>query len=61
MNPPWQKSSHCSEGEACVHIAPRTSTIHLTESSDPAQAILAATPAAFRALLSTLKKETPRV
>lgn len=61
MNLPWQKSSYCSEGEACVHIAPHTGTIHLTESSDPTRAILTATPTAFGALLLVLKKETARV
>ena len=32
----WQRSSYCSEGNSCVHIA------------------------AFTALLTTLKKESPR-
>ncbi|WP_369170396.1 DUF397 domain-containing protein [Streptomyces sp. R28] len=58
---PWQKSSYCGEGESCVHVAATpTETIHLTESSDPTGAILTATPATFHALLTTLKKETPR-
>ena len=36
MNPRWQKSSYCSEGDSCVHIATApTGTIHLTESGDP--------------------------
>ena len=58
----WQKSSYCSEGNSCVHVAttPTTGTIHLTESSDPTGAILKATPVSFRALLTTLKKETHR-
>jgi hypothetical protein len=58
----WQKSSYCGEGEACVHVATTAAeTIHLTESGDPARAILTATPAAFDALLGALKKESPRV
>jgi hypothetical protein len=57
----WQKSSHCSEGDSCVHIATTPKTIHLTESGDPRGAILTATPAAFDALLAVLKEETPRV
>ncbi|MFD7409048.1 DUF397 domain-containing protein [Streptomyces sp. NPDC059866] len=52
----WQKSSYCSEGASCVHVATTTETIHLTESSDPTGAILEATPAAFEALLTTLKE-----
>ncbi|WP_409471125.1 DUF397 domain-containing protein [Streptomyces sp. HC307] len=52
----WQKSSYCSEGNSCVHVATTTETIHLTESSDPTGAILKATPATFEALLATLKK-----
>lgn len=60
MNPRWQKSSYCSEGASCVHVAATTETIHLTESSDPHGAILDAHPAAFDALLAVLKKETHR-
>ncbi|MGI5376487.1 DUF397 domain-containing protein [Streptomyces sp. CA-251387] len=59
----WQKSSYCGEGESCVHVATTTETIRLTESSDPTGAILKATPAAFEALLTTLKtvkEETAR-
>ncbi|MET9835612.1 DUF397 domain-containing protein [Streptomyces sp. NPDC006385] len=54
----WQKSSYCSEGNSCVHVATTTETIHLTESSDPTGAILNVTPAAFTALLTTLKKKS---
>jgi hypothetical protein len=50
-----QKSSYCQEGEACVHISATPQTIHLTESADPTQAILSATPTAFGALLRTMK------
>ncbi|MCD7445467.1 MULTISPECIES: DUF397 domain-containing protein [Streptomyces] len=58
----WQKSTHCGEGESCVHVgaAPRTAKIHITESSDPTPSILTATPAAFDALLTALKKEPHR-
>ncbi|MFG2653162.1 DUF397 domain-containing protein [Streptomyces sp. NPDC048436] len=52
----WQKSSYCQEGDACVHVAASpTGTVHLTESADPTGAILTAQPAAFAALLRTLK------
>jgi len=53
----WQKSSYCQEGDACVHISASTTptTIHLTESADPAQTVLTTAPAAFGALLETLK------
>ncbi|WP_217243113.1 DUF397 domain-containing protein [Streptomyces sp. AC555_RSS877] len=54
--PLWQKSSYCQEGEACVHIsAPSPTTVHVTESADPAQAVLTADPVAFGALLGMLK------
>ncbi|WP_406476099.1 DUF397 domain-containing protein [Streptomyces sp. NBC_01615] len=57
----WQKSSYCSEGDSCVHVAGGDAgTIHLTESSDPSGAILGATPVAFDALIHTLKKEHRR-
>ncbi|WP_030673347.1 DUF397 domain-containing protein [Streptomyces cellulosae] len=58
----WQKSSYCAQGDSCVHVATTAAeTIRLTESADPARAILTATPAAFDALLAVLKKESPRV
>ena len=52
----WQKSSYCGQGESCVHISadPGPKAIHLTESADPAHAVLTATPAAFAALLHAL-------
>lgn len=56
----WQTSSYCGEGEACVHVAaPAAARIQLTESSDPAEAILTTTPAAFQTLLHTLKNKEP--
>ncbi|WP_200308728.1 DUF397 domain-containing protein [Streptomyces adelaidensis] len=51
----WQKSSHCQEGDACVHISADPTTIHLTESADPTQAVLNPTPSAFAALLHSLR------
>ncbi|MEU6231216.1 DUF397 domain-containing protein [Streptomyces sp. NPDC047042] len=59
MNLSWQKSSYCSEGNSCVHIATTPEGIHLTESGDPRGATLITTPAAFRTLLTTLKTDTP--
>ncbi len=62
MTPRWQKSSYCSEGASCIHIAttPTTPrTIHLTESGDPTGSILTTTPAAFRTLLTALKTDAP--
>ena len=49
-----QKSSYCGQGESCVHISAAHSTIHLTESADPAQTVLTTTPTSFAALLSML-------
>ncbi|WP_037678673.1 DUF397 domain-containing protein [Streptomyces griseus] len=60
MNARWQKSSHCSEGASCVHIATGPNRIHLTESGDPTESILTATPTAFASLLLILKKDSPR-
>ncbi|MFJ8827964.1 DUF397 domain-containing protein [Streptomyces sp. NPDC102467] len=61
-DPNWQKSSYCSEGNSCVHVSGDDTThIRVTESADPREAILTATPAAFAALLHTLKKSTPHV
>ncbi|MER6089359.1 DUF397 domain-containing protein [Streptomyces bluensis] len=51
----WQKSSYCAQGESCVHISATPTTIHLTESADPTQAVLSAPPAAFGALLRSVK------
>ncbi|UUU33168.1 DUF397 domain-containing protein [Streptomyces sp. CA-210063] len=54
------KSSHCQEGKACVHISADPTTIHLTESADPTQAVLDAAPSAFGALLRSLKESQHR-
>ncbi|MFF5002176.1 DUF397 domain-containing protein [Streptomyces phaeochromogenes] len=51
----WQKSSYCSEGDSCIHMASTAEAIHLTESGDPAHSILGATPQAFAALIHVLK------
>ncbi|MDQ0991707.1 DUF397 domain-containing protein [Streptomyces sp. V3I7] len=56
----WQKASVCGEGDSCVHVASTGTAIHLTESADPTEAILTATPASFRALLSVLNEDTHR-
>ncbi|KUO20552.1 DUF397 domain-containing protein [Streptomyces dysideae] len=60
MNPHWQKSSYCSEGDSCVHISTSHGTIHLIESADPAGAVLNAAPHTFDALLTVLREDTPR-
>ncbi|WP_327368906.1 DUF397 domain-containing protein [Streptomyces sp. NBC_01217] len=53
----WQKSSYCGEGDACIHISTSpTRTVSLTESGDPAGAILHTTPAALGTLLRALKE-----
>ncbi|WP_326766838.1 DUF397 domain-containing protein [Streptomyces sp. NBC_01591] len=54
----WQKSSYCAQGEACIHVTTartRTGTVSLTESSDPAGAVLRTTPTAWAALVRTIK------
>ncbi|MDT9693248.1 DUF397 domain-containing protein [Streptomyces sp. P9(2023)] len=56
MSLTWQKSSYCSEGDACVHVATAPDGhIRLTESADPTGSILTVTPDRFRALLDALK------
>ncbi|MER8088845.1 DUF397 domain-containing protein [Streptomyces sp. NPDC058316] len=52
----WQRSSYCGQGESCVHVAAGHNTVELTESSDPTGAILHTTPAAWAALVRTLKE-----
>ncbi|MFJ9677715.1 DUF397 domain-containing protein [Streptomyces sp. NPDC101194] len=53
----WQRSSYCAQGEACVNVAEApTGAIALTESGDPTGAILRTTPAAWAALVRTLKE-----
>ncbi|MFJ7491072.1 DUF397 domain-containing protein [Streptomyces sp. NPDC097727] len=52
----WQRSSYCGQGESCLHVAARDSTVELTESSDLTGAILHTTPAAWDALVRALKE-----
>ncbi|MFC8387170.1 DUF397 domain-containing protein [Streptomyces sp. NPDC057238] len=56
----WQKSSHCGEGDSCVHVAATPTGIHITESADPGGVILTLSPDAFRTLLHSLKEEPHR-
>ncbi|MFZ3557626.1 DUF397 domain-containing protein [Streptomyces sp. BH055] len=58
--PAWQKSSYCAQGDSCVHVAADANRVLLTESADPREAILTATPAAFSALLSVMKQSPSR-
>ncbi|MET7477248.1 DUF397 domain-containing protein [Streptomyces sp. NPDC005648] len=55
----WHKSSHCQEGDACVHISTSPTAVHLTD-NDPPHTILTVTPAAFTALLDLLKSSAVR-
>ncbi|SFX90877.1 DUF397 domain-containing protein [Streptomyces atratus] len=53
----WQKSSHCAQGDSCVHVATDAAGgVKLTESSDPTGAILRTTPDAWAAFVRTLKE-----
>ena len=52
----WQKSSYCAQGEACVHVAAHSGSVHLTESGDPSGVILRAAPAAWAALVRDIKE-----
>lgn len=54
----WQRSSYCQEGDACVHITSSPAAIHLTESADPARAVLTTTPTAFAALLDSIGRRS---
>ncbi|MFD4943976.1 DUF397 domain-containing protein [Streptomyces sp. NPDC058239] len=57
----WQKSSHCAQGDSCIHIAGGAGGgVKLTESSDPTGAILRTTPGAWAALVRTLKENRVR-
>ncbi|MBT2398389.1 DUF397 domain-containing protein [Streptomyces sp. ISL-100] len=55
----WHKSSYCQEGEACLHTAAHEGTVLLTESADPAQAVLSTTPTTWKALLQSLMPGRP--
>ncbi|MEU0135031.1 DUF397 domain-containing protein [Streptomyces sp. NPDC006296] len=52
----WQKSSYCAQGNSCVHVAADHGSVALTESGDPDGAILRTSPAAWAALLRTVKE-----
>ncbi|MEU9462742.1 DUF397 domain-containing protein [Streptomyces sp. NPDC048312] len=57
----WQKSSYCTQGEACIHVAANgPGTVGLTESGDPTGAILRTTPTAWAALVRTIKESRTR-
>ncbi|MFE9728089.1 DUF397 domain-containing protein [Streptomyces sp. NPDC005794] len=56
----WQKSSYCGQGESCIHIAADQGTVALTESSDPSGATLRTSPAAWAALVRTVKEAHSR-
>lgn len=57
----WQKSSHCAQGDSCVHVATDAGGgVRLTESSDPTGAILRTTPGVWAALVRTLKERPHR-
>lgn len=58
--PDWQKSSYCAQGEACIHVAADQGSVALTESADPSGAILRASPAAWAALVRTVKETRDR-
>ncbi|WP_030972048.1 DUF397 domain-containing protein [Streptomyces sp. NRRL S-1824] len=51
----WQRSSYCAQGEACIHVAAHDNTINVMESGDPTGATLHTTPAAWAALIRTVK------
>ncbi|KUN60309.1 toxin-antitoxin system, toxin component [Streptomyces griseorubiginosus] len=53
MTDSWQKSSHCQEGDACVHISTGPDQVHITD-SPAAQTIVTVSRAAFDALLKSL-------
>ncbi|MFG3021766.1 DUF397 domain-containing protein [Streptomyces sp. NPDC048254] len=50
----WRKSSHCQEGEACVHISTAPTTVHIAD-ADPPRTVLTVSAEAFGALLRLLK------
>ncbi|SFX90862.1 DUF397 domain-containing protein [Streptomyces atratus] len=53
----WQKSSHCAQGNSCIHVATDTGGgIRITESADPTGAALRTTPGAWAALVRALKE-----
>ncbi|MBT2489072.1 DUF397 domain-containing protein [Streptomyces sp. ISL-96] len=55
----WHKSSYCQSGDACLHAAAHEGNVLLTESADPAHAVLSTTPTAWKALLQILTPVRP--
>ncbi|MFE9450734.1 DUF397 domain-containing protein [Streptomyces sp. NPDC006739] len=51
----WQKSSHCQEGDACVHISITPAAVHLAD-TDPPRTVVTVSPAAFGALIELLRR-----
>ncbi|QNP64038.1 DUF397 domain-containing protein [Streptomyces genisteinicus] len=60
---PWQKSSYCAAGEACLNVSSDGSAVHLTESGDPDRVTLRTTPEGFDGLLDAIKNggESPHI
>ncbi|MDW4903885.1 DUF397 domain-containing protein [Streptomyces sp. ADMS] len=53
----WRKSSHCQEGDACVHISVNAETILLADSATPApSSVLSVGRDAFAAFVRMLKR-----
>ncbi|MFJ9906804.1 DUF397 domain-containing protein [Streptomyces sp. NPDC101152] len=55
----WRKSSYCQEGEACVHISPTPTAIHIAD-NDPPRTVLTVSPVAFGALVDLVKSSAGR-
>ncbi|WP_236244070.1 DUF397 domain-containing protein [Streptomyces sp. CC210A] len=54
---PWQKSTYCAEGDACIHTAPAPGgSVRLTESSDPSGTVLTLPAAAWRAWRAAIER-----
>lgn len=52
----WQKSSHCAQGEACVHISVTAETVLLSDSATPTpSSVLSTGHDAFTAFVGMLK------
>ncbi|MFI6699915.1 DUF397 domain-containing protein [Streptomyces sp. NPDC050509] len=53
----WQKSSYCSEGDACLSVAASPGhAIQLTETGDPAPSILMTGQTTWAGFLRSLKE-----
>ncbi|MER6268512.1 DUF397 domain-containing protein [Streptomyces sp900105755] len=55
----WRKSSYCQEGEACVHISPTPTVVHIAD-ADPPRAVLTVSVEAFGALLGLVRSPDGR-